>query len=397
LQHHCDTLRNTPIKKNNMQNVSIIPQLKKKKAIHTSGTIIIRGFYNRRPVASISTGYKVEQQHWDIEGKKVKSSAPNAMLINQCIQMKLQQMQSQLMKHEIMGGNINRSRIRAAVKGINPSRDFIKFCKDSITANYTNTETIRTYESEITKVSQFQVDVSFADIDFKFLQSYKNYMEQQLGNSDNTVWKSFKFLNTFINMAIKQGGIIEENPFKEFNRGKYIQTQRDWLELEECDMIFQLLNRDDIPVVVKRVALYFLLMCYSGLRFEDAMAFDPDVHIIQNQRLVKRTSKGKGKVVNIKMWDRLTVIIDLVKENAINLSNKKFNEWLQVVQSLSGVSKHLTAHLGRHTFGGLLADADISIEQAKELLGHHDIRSTKIYYHMKNKKLDEAASKLNNL
>jgi integrase/recombinase XerD len=380
-----------------MQSVSIIPQLKKKKPSHTSGTIIIRGFYNRKPVASISTGYKVDQANWDVEAKKVRQSAPNAILINQCIQMKLQQMQSQLMKHEIMGGNLNRSNIRAAVKGINPSRDFIKFCTDTIKANYTNSETIRTYESELTKLKQFQADVSFADIDYKFLQSYKNYMDQQLGNSDNTVWKTFKFLNTFINTAIKQGGIIEENPFKEFSRGKYVQSEREWLELEECDLIFQLLNRDDLPVIVKRVALYMLLMCYSGLRFEDAMAFDPDLHMIDDQRLVKRTSKGKGKIVNIKMWDRLTIIIDLIKDNRISLTNKKFNEWLQVVASLSGVTKHLTAHLGRHTFGGLLADADISIEQAKELLGHHDIRSTKIYYHMKNKKLDEATAKLNNL
>jgi site-specific recombinase XerD len=380
-----------------MQSVSIIAQLKKKKPTHTSGTIIIRGFYNRKPVAAISTGYKVEQVHWDIDAKKVRPAAPNAGLINQCIQMKLQQMQSQLMKHEIMGGAINRSKIRAAVKGINPSKDFVKFCTDTIAANYKNAESARTYNSEVSKLKQFQTDVSFADIDYKFLQSYKNYMEHQLHNADNTVWKSFKFINTFINIAIKQGGIIEENPFKEFNRGKYEQSQRAWLELEECDHIFQLLNREDIPVIVKRVALYFLLMCYSGLRFQDAMSFDPDVHMIDDQRLVKRTSKGKGKVVNIKMWDRLSVIIDLIKDNRIRLTNKKFNNWLQVVASLAGITKHLTAHLGRHTYGGLLVDSGASEEQAKDLLGHRDIRSTRIYFHMKQKKLDEVAAKLNNL
>lgn len=380
-----------------MQNVSIIPQLKKKKPEHTTGTIIIRGYYNRKPVAAISTGYKIEQSHWDLETKKVKGSAPNAALINQCIQMKLQEMNATLMKYEIMGGQVNRSRIKAAVKGLNPARDFHQFCLDAIAEHYTNPETIRTYKSEVTKLQQFRPELSFADLDYSTLQAYRMYMKEELGNEPNTIFKTFKFMNRMLNIAMKQGGIIDENPMNDFDRGKYTNPQRQFIELEACDAIFKLIARDDVPVIVRRVSIYYLLMCYSGLRFEDAMAFDPDIHTIDNQRLVKKTSKGEGMVLNLLLWDRLAPIIDLIREHRLNLTNKKFNKWMEVVTTLAGIDKKLTAHIGRHTFGGFLADAEIPIEQAQHLLGHKDIRSTRIYYHMKQKKLDEAASKLNNL
>ena len=57
----------------------------------------------------------------------------------------------------------------------------------------------------------------------------------------------------------------------------------------------------------------------------------------------------------------------------------------------------LTCHVGRHTFGGLLAEMEIPEEQAQKLLAHKDIRSTRVYYHIKAKNLDNAMDKLNNM
>jgi integrase len=380
-----------------MQHTSIIAILKKKKATHNFGTVYIRGFFNRSPVAAITTGYKVLITNWDAENRRVHDHAPNAKLINACISSKLQDMEKQLLQIEIMGKSLNRRHIKAAVKGEDAGMNFIKFCTGNIQQKYTNPETIRTYTSEVTKLLQFQRDVSFADIDFKFLTDYKAYMRDVLHNADNTIWKSFKFLRTMTKDALKQGGIISQDPFEEFDRGKYAQTQPVFNTVQECDKIQKLLDDDNMVIIAKRVALYYLLMCYSGLRFEDAISFNPDVHVIDNTRLIRKTSKGKGSYINIKLYDRLRAVIALVRLYPLRITNTDFNKWLKIVAATVGIDKDITAHSGRHTFGSLLADMNVPIEKAQLLLGHADMRSTKIYYHIKQNNVDDEADKLNAL
>ncbi len=244
----------------------------------------------------------------------------------------------------------------------------------------------------------YRKEVSFADLDFRFLTGYKRYMEITLKNSSNTIWKSFKFLNTMIRDAIKMKGIIDHNPFEDFDRGSYANPDKLGIELEHCNLIEPICTREDVPVIVRRVAIKFLLMCYSGLRFEDAMSFNPNIHVIDNDRIVMKTQKA-GTTLNMKLYNRLSHVIELIRKNPLpHLTNKEFNKWLQVVANLAGLGHiHITCHVGRHTFGGLLAEMEIPEEQAQKLLAHKDIRSTRVYYHVKAKNLDSAMDKMNGL
>lgn len=379
-----------------MQNVSIIALMKKKKPTHTYGTIYIRGFLNRKPVAALSTGHQIQVQHWDADKRQVSDKAPNARLINTCIEIKLQQMKAALMKAEIMGASINKSAIAAVVRGNESNQNFITFCKERIKENYSSKQTIRSYHAECSKIENFAGSVLFNDINYAFLERYKNYMRDKLQNHPNTIWKSLKFLNTMLNLAIKHGGIIDENPLKNFDRGKYVNSEKIWLEISECEKIYQVACNQQHALIIRQVAVYFLLMCYSGLRFEDAILFDPDVHIIEKERIVQRTSK-KGIMVNIFIYDRLAPVIALVKENRLKITNQPFNRYLKLVATAAGINKNLTSHVGRHSMGGFLSDARVKEEEAQKILGHGDIRSTKVYYHMKNERIDNAVQQLNNL
>lgn len=378
-----------------MENVSIIAQIKKRNPAATTGTITIRGFYNRKPVASKSTGHIIQCQHWDSDKRCVKSYAPNASLINTCIEIKLQDMKAQLMKKEIAGHRPNRSAVAKAVRGIDDARDFIKFCQDRIREEYTSKETMRSYLAECTKLEGFRSPISFSDIDYSFLTAYKKYM-QDLPNDPNTIWKSFKFVNTMINKAMAVGGIIHETPFESFDRGRYVQKPRSFCELAECDSIENFLLLDDQPILLRRVAVRFLFMCYSGMRFADAMAFDYDLHVQDEQRIRMQYRKF-GTEVNNLMWDRLRTVVDTMKDEPLKLSNQKFNQWLKVLAALCGIKKNLTSHIGRHTLGSLLAEMEVPVERAQLILGHRDIRSTTIYYHQKGKNIDAANEKLNAL
>lgn len=380
-----------------MQHTSIIAILKKKKPENNYGIVYIRGYYNSKPVAAISTGYKVLLCNWDAENRCFFDKAPNAKLVNSCITSKVAEMEKRLLQIEIMGKSINRQHIKSAVKGHDAGKDFIKFCTKNIKQKYSNGETIRTYTSELTKMQQFKQEISFADLDFNFLTDYKEFMRDKLNNADNTIWKSFKFIRTMTKDALKQGGIMVQDPFAEFDRGNYVQTDRVYLTIDECEKIFAIIPNEFVPADMRSVAIYFLLMCYSGLRYEDAISFNPSMHVIEDERLVRKTSKGEGNIINIKLYGRLREIVELVKQHPVKLSNKEFNGWLKLIAIHCCINKHFTCHTGRHTFGSFLADINAPIESAQKLLGHADIRATKVYYHIKQKNADDAADKLNML
>jgi site-specific recombinase XerD len=379
-----------------MENVSIIAQLKVKSPKDTYGTITIRGYYNRRPVTSKSTGHRILIDHWDSSTRLVKDCAPNSRLINTVIQKRLQDMQAQLMKKDIAGHRPNRNIVYKAVRGIDDAQDFIGFCLERIRVDYQSKETIRSYKGECTKLQEFRRYISFADLDYVFLAGYKKHMIDKLGNDENTVWKSFKFINTMINKALAIGGIIHENPFNQFDRGKYVQKQRHYLELSDCDKLEEIALNEDQPVLIRRVSIRFLLMCYSGMRYQDAMAFNPDVHVINGERIVMGYQKFNTTVNNI-LWDRLKGIIELVKLAPLKMGNKQFNQWLKVIAGACKINADLTSHMGRHTLGSLLAEAEVPIEKAQLILGHRDIRSTRIYYHQKAKDIDRGMMQLNTL
>ncbi len=378
-----------------MEKVSIIAQAKKKKPTDLYAMIIIRGFYNRKPVASKSTGYKILIEHWDSTKHLVVPKAPNASLINACIKMKIQEMQAALLKQELCGHNINQNMIYKAVKGLDNSTDFLKFCEDIIKQEYENKETRRTYLSEVSKLKQFKEKVCFADIDYSFLSSYKTYMKRELKNSDNTCWKTFKFINTMLEKAIKIGGIISVNPCKDFDRGTYRQTPKRGLTIEHCIAIEAMASDVHCIPTLKKVAYRFLLMAYSGMRFSDAKNFNTSLHVVDG-RIVMEYQKCKT-IVNNKMHKRLLNIVNKIDQYPLDISNQKFNQYLKLIQIECKIPFNLHSHLGRHTMGSLLAQLEVPEEQIQTILGHKDRRSTRIYAHQSIANIDRSLEKLNTL
>lgn len=61
---------------------------------------------------------------------------------------------------------------------------------------------------------------------------------------------------------------------------------------------------------------------------------------------------------------------------------------------LAGITKHITCHTFRHSFGTHLAAEDVNLETIKQLLGHANIATTTIYTHMGMLQKRKASEKL---
>lgn len=379
-----------------MENISVIAALRSSRMVGGKAPIIIRIIVGRSVAKTLNTGIKIPPAAWDTVSRLVLKTEPNYSVFNMKLKKEVSKLEGEFAAKSIIGVSITKAQAKKIAEGKDPGRDFYKFCREFIPLKYDNKETLRTYYSELTKMERYRADVAFGDIEMKFLINYQRYMKATLKNSPNTIWKTFKFLNTMIRVAIKMKGLIDSNPFDDFNRPRYNNPDKLGLDLQHCDLIEPLCTREDLPVLVRRVATRFLLMCYCGLRFEDAINFKPDIHVPNGDRITLKTQKA-GVMVNMKLYDRLARVIDLIREHPLQvMSNQEFNKWLKVVANLAGIGHmKLTCHVGRHTFGGLLAEMEVPQEQAQILLAHRDIRSTRVYYHVKPKNIDQAIDRLN--
>jgi site-specific recombinase XerD len=383
-----------------MANISIVPFVRASRAkVPSNSRISIKVYIGNKIAHSETLNHKIDSAYWDTEKHLVKTAAVNSSMLNSLIKKRVAELEAQFLESELMGFKVTKARIKKACKGEKSTKDYIAFCNETIPVKYPLKKqegTRRQHYSELTKLQCFRKYVSFADIDYKFLSEYKAWMIRERNNQANTVWKSFKAMHAMLNEAIRIGGYINENPFKEFNRGRYKQGNRKFLEISDCDKIHALLQTD-IPERLRLVGIYYLFMCYTGFRFQDAINFfNYETHVIDNERIVIETQKA-DEFVNIKIHKRLREVLEGIKNHPLKISNKDFNSYTKVLATMAKIDIAFTAHTGRHTFGAILAQLDVPIERAQKLLGHRDIESTKIYYHIKNKSLDGEMDKFDSL
>ncbi|WP_430935671.1 tyrosine-type recombinase/integrase [Saccharicrinis sp. 156] len=63
----------------------------------------------------------------------------------------------------------------------------------------------------------------------------------------------------------------------------------------------------------------------------------------------------------------------------------------------SGIQRRVTTHSLRHSFASHLIENGVDIKIIQELMGHHCIKTTEIYFHVVMKKLENIKSPIDNL
>jgi len=74
-----------------------------------------------------------------------------------------------------------------------------------------------------------------------------------------------------------------------------------------------------------------------------------------------------------------------------------FTRSLKVPKLKTGINKHFTAHVFRHSFATHLLEDGVDIHTVKKLLGHSDIRTTEIYLHLRDDATNRIASPFDKL
>lgn len=337
--------------------------------------VAIQTIINRKKKIEL-TGFKAHENDF-IKGKHLTDKIMNRAITQEIA--KREQIISELLAsgEEISIEKLNK-----------PTRQtFKQFCDSQIKNLKTNKAegTLKNYDKQLKKWFEFYTGW---DITPKRLNDFKVEISKTL--SPNSAWDTFKVLKKFYGLA-KNEGWVKDNPFRKMESPpKYESIEPEYLTLKELDLLEEVELTEDLAIIRD----YFLLECYSGLRFSDWSRYV--IEQIGNDRNLKVRAKKNGEPVYLPIdkSPRLKAVIVRLKPYSLSLEHT--NRMLKLIGLAAKIKKNLRTHIGRHTFGVMCADLGMSIETTAELMGI-TIKVASVYYKITRTRVKDEFARWGNI
>ena len=351
-----------------------------------------------KPYLFKSTGYKISVKHWDAEEEIVKKAHTEAGQINFALSKELDILKERFTQQARKGVVFTEKQISDLLNPSSISGNFIKFFDDHIKylAKKSSVGYIKHLRSEYnTFVSSFGENLSFSDITTELLRKYELSLKVQ----PTTLHTKMKRVKEVIDSAIQREHISSQQ-IAGYKLPTYKNPEKEYLTLSETVQIAEEIysgKLDDDPEM-KKVACFFLIECYSGIRFSDWSRFKIETLISDRNLKVRARKNGQPIYLPLKVFTRLGRIIDYVVEQDIKfgLTEPATNRILKVLATRLGIKKKFTTHLGRHTCATLLAEMGYSAADIAQVLGISEI-TAKTYIKHTRQALDNAFAKFGGL
>jgi site-specific recombinase XerD len=360
-----------------------------RKNHNESASIALRVFINSQKVV-ISIGIVCPIDNWDKESQSIryipkgKVSRDQAQKWNSIltrIQDRVNDLQFHFtMKNMVLTPEIFKREMREDARKFN----FYSFLDNLIPllALRWSPGTIRNHIGTIKKLKEFAPDISYGDINDRFLIRFEGFLKGK-GLGVNSVWKHHKDLRMFINEAIKSGVKIA-NPYEHYKLIKAKGT-RAWLTNEEVVRLRDLMLSGKLHPSHDKVIRYFLFSCFTGLRISDVKKIRFD-DILEGQLVfIPVKTKRFQKIVKVPLNDTAQWLIGTGEGKIFDIfAEQVTNRYLKEVASIAGINKCISFHVSRHTFAMRFLERGGKIEVLKEILGHSAIETTMEYVHELN-------------
>lgn len=321
----------------------------------------------------INTGLRVAKEHFDRSSGRIKSSHPQYEKFNKRIRELLLSAES---------GDKQAPTIYFNKYVAKCFDEWEKIKKES---------TFKQMRSELKKFTDFAGDLPLNKITHDLLSKYQIYIyTRPTTGSVNTVWKSMKFLRMIMRKA-KNEDLINKNPFDIYRMPQFKSPQKTFLTKQQVEEIDMFCQDKDCPKELKIAGTWFVIGCYTGLRYSDQAAFNK--HQIKDGRLIIYTTKT-GTPVSIKLNDKLKDLFKRVDNKPMPYTNTHYNRLLKIIGSALEMREPLNVHLSRHTFATLCASAGISQEVAAKLLGVTSLKTVAVYYKLTSTRIDEEVDRI---
>lgn len=225
-------------------------------------------------------------------------------------------------------------------------------------------------------------DIQFTDLNFDFLQRYKDFMINDCKLSHSSAIAYLSRLNVITNKA-RILGVIQYNPMSglmQYLGLKNDRKQFDYLTPSEIDSIREL--KGNTPLL-ETTRLAFLFACYTGLRCNDVQ--DLKWNEIKDGHLFRKDIKT-GKPNNLPLHDRAIELLNGLNNVTSSeghvftgLRTKTMSSNLKKLLKPLALNKHVTFHTARRSFAVNLQINNADITEIQAMLNHADTITTKLY------------------
>lgn len=263
--------------------------------------------------------------------------------------------------------------------------------------------TASTYECAINSLSNFQKDLTFAEITPALLTKYEKWMLGN-GNSLTTIGIYLRCLRAMFNRKNIDRSIY---PFGD-GRGRYsIPTGRNIKKALTIAEIGKIYNHPTEPGTFKDMAKdywMFLYLC-NGMNVKDFCLLrweNIEGDFLTYTRAKTKRSRKDAKLIKVALKAEAREIIRKWGRPAINKQayifphlefgmtpererkiyqqlTKVINKHMKRIGAELGIEKEITTYFARHSFATVLKRAGTQIEMISELLGHSNVGVTESY------------------
>ena len=403
-----------------IMNIKIV---QRKDRIYADGRCpLFFRFTQKRQCKYISTGIAITQEFWDETKQRITASYPDSESLNWQLKEKLAEYQKQIDKLTVLEIEISFDTL---------------FGQKSRYINCTVSEYFQQQIDHLKGIGKVGSAVKytsckhlleqcglgrkrFEQIDIQYLQDFEAFLIRK-GNTSNSIATKFSVLRAVYNKAVKHKVFAEtENPFKQYNVGRFWKpTRKRAITKEDVQRIQSL----ELPVSTEVYSIAFardiflFSYCVAGINFKDIATLR--YGDIQNGRIYYQRHKT-GKELNSPILPQTSEILERyskpdassddyifpILDRHIHKSEQQIcnrvhkvighvNANLKRIAEMAGLKVNLTTYVARHTFATVLKRSGVNIAIISESLGHSDLETTQIYLDsFENSQIDEAMKNL---
>ena len=344
----------------------------------------------------ISTGVRVRKKEWKF-GKVVNRSDCDDM--NERVDAMFHRVNKLVNESVRKNLPLEVKKIRKQVyspdmRSTNDPEDMLSWCSSEIEKLNVADGTRKHYRTSVARLIEFGEMRKWTDLSVENLHRYDAYLhsiklhrtdaEKQQNKPEKylrqaTIRNHHKDFRALLSRAY-EFGIIAENPYNrmrgDIKRGD--EERIEFLTTEERDRIEALtMNGDSMLATVRDI---FIFQCYTGMAYSDAMAFSLDKCQQDGDKLTYSAHRVKtGVTFYIRVLPKALEIVQKYGGRLPNVADQTCNANLKTIANVTGITKRLTTHVGRHTFATWMLRIGVPLEHVQKMLGHRRITQTQRY------------------
>ncbi|WP_423818007.1 site-specific integrase [Salinimicrobium sp. TIG7-5_MAKvit] len=349
-------------------------------------------------------GHYIDSIYWDETKSIVKKSHPNAPHLNNLLLTKLAQTNKFLLELQAEGKDFSAAQIKNEILFLHSDKNFFDIADSHIEEIKANNKfgrlTVdRAYIGHIASFVKSR-QLSFKDLNENFLRKYITYLRNTKRLSERTIANHLVLIRLLFNKAIRQGLIDRKfYPFgKDKIKIKFPETRKIGLTIQEVKSIENLNNLTEEENHTRNVWLFSFYL--AGIRVADVLKirwsdiYDNRIHYTMNKN---------SKLVSLQLPDKIHSILNqyiqykrgaddfvfpelkVVAPNdqkqiyaKAKIANKWLNAHLREIARKAGITKKLTMHISRHSFGNIAGDK-IPVQMLQQLYRHSSVTTTMMY------------------